>query len=99
LAYIVFLVFIAVGAPFVEEISFRGLLWGAIVKKGWSPWLATSVSAVAFGLFHFEPLRLVALIAAGFVLGSVRHYAGLAASMLSHAVVNTVGVVFLLLAS
>lgn len=98
-AYAIFLVFIAVGAPFVEEISFRGLLWGAIVKRGWSPWLATSLSAVAFGLFHFEPLRLVALIAAGFVLGSVRHYAGLAASMLSHAVVNSVGVIFLLLAS
>ena len=98
-AYAVFLVFIAIGAPFVEEISFRGLLWGAIVKKGWSPWLATSVSAVAFGLFHFEPLRLVALIAAGFVLGTVRHYAGLGASMLSHTVVNTIGVVSLLLTS
>ena len=96
-AYAIFLVFIAVGAPFVEEISFRGLLWGAIVKRGWSPWLATSVSAVAFGLFHFEPMRLVALIAAGFVLGTVRHYAGLGASMLSHAVVNTIGVVMLLL--
>jgi membrane protease YdiL (CAAX protease family) len=97
-AYVVFLVFIAVGAPFVEEISFRGLLWGSIVKRGWSPWVATSISAVAFGLFHFEPLRVVALIAAGFVLGVVRHYAGLAASMLSHAVVNTIGVVMLLLA-
>ena len=97
-AYAIFLALIAIGAPFVEEISFRGLLWGAIVKKGWSPWLATSVSAVAFGLFHFEPLRLVALIAAGFVLGSVRHYAGIGASMLSHAIVNTIGVVTLLLA-
>ncbi len=97
-AYAVFLVFIAVGAPFVEEIAFRGLMWGSIVKRGRSPWLATSVSAVAFGLFHFEPLRVVALIAAGFVLGVVRHYAGLGASMLSHAVVNTIGVVMLLLA-
>lgn len=97
-AYVVFLLFIAVGAPFVEEISFRGLLWGAIVKKGWSPWLATSVSALAFGLFHFEPMRLVALIAAGFVLGTVRHYAGLGASMFSHAIVNTIGVIALLLA-
>jgi membrane protease YdiL (CAAX protease family) len=98
LAYAVFLAFIAIGAPFVEEISFRGLLWGAIVKKGWSPWLATSVSAVAFGLFHFEPMRLVALIAAGVVLGAVRHYAGLGASMFSHAIVNTIGVIALLLA-
>ena len=40
------------------------------------------------------PLRF----AAGFVLGSVRHYAGIGASMLSHAIVNTIGVVTLLLA-
>ena len=97
LAYAIFLVFIAIGAPFVEEISFRGLLWGAIVKRGWSPWIATAISGVAFGLFHFEPQRVVALIAAGFVLGVVRHYAGLAASMLAHCVVNSIGVFFLLL--
>ena len=97
LAYAIFLVFIAIGAPFVEEISFRGLLWGAIVKRGWSPWIATAISGVAFGLFHFEPQRVVALIAAGFVLGVVRHYAGLAASMLAHCIVNSIGVFFLLL--
>ena len=96
-AYAIFLVFIAIGAPFVEELSFRGLLWGAIVKRGWSPWIATAVSGAAFGLFHFEPLRVVALIAAGFVLGVVRHYGGLAASMLAHCIVNSIGVFFLLL--
>jgi membrane protease YdiL (CAAX protease family) len=95
-AYVVFLVFIAFGAPFVEEMAFRGLLWGAIVKRGWSPWVATVVSGVAFGLFHFEPLRLVPLIAAGVVLGVVRHKAGLGAAMLAHCVVNSIGVVSLL---
>ena len=96
-AYAIFLLLIAVGAPFVEEIAFRGLIWGAIVKRGWSPWLATLLSGVAFGLFHFEPLRLVPLIAAGVVLGFVRHKAGLAAAMLAHAVVNTIGALALLL--
>jgi membrane protease YdiL (CAAX protease family) len=99
LAYTVFLLFIAVGAPFVEELAFRGLMWGAIVKRGWSPWIATVVSGVVFGAFHFEPLRLVPLIAAGIVLGMIRHYAGLAASMTAHCVVNSTGVLFLLLAS
>lgn len=96
LAYVVFLVFIAFGAPFVEEMAFRGLVWGAIVKRGWSPWVATVVSGVAFGLFHFEPLRLVPLIAAGVVLGFVRHKAGLGAAMLAHCVVNSIGVISLL---
>lgn len=98
LAYAFFLMLIAIGAPFVEEMAFRGLMWGAIVKRGWSPWLATSISAVFFGLFHFEPLRVVPLIAAGFVLGVVRHYGGLGAAMFSHAIVNTIGVGVLLLA-
>lgn len=97
-AYAIFLVFIAFGAPFVEEIAFRGLLWGAIVKRGWSPWVATLASGVAFGLFHFEPLRLVPLIAAGVVLGFVRHKAGLGAAMLAHCVVNSIGVISLLAA-
>jgi membrane protease YdiL (CAAX protease family) len=99
LAYTVFLLFIAVGAPFVEELAFRGLMWGAIVKRGWSPWIATVVSGVVFGAFHFEPLRLVPLIAAGIVLGIIRHKAGLAASMTAHCVVNSTGVLFLLLGS
>lgn len=99
IAYGIFLLFIAIGAPFVEEIAFRGLLWGAIVKRGWSPWLATAVSGVVFGLFHFEPLRIVPLIAAGFLLGVIRHYAGLGASMFAHAIVNSIGVVAILLTS
>jgi uncharacterized protein len=97
LAYATFLAFIAVGAPFVEEILFRGLLWGAIVKRGWSPWLATGVSGVLFGLAHAEPLRALPLIAAGLLLGMIRHYAGLSASMFAHCIVNTIGVVALLL--
>lgn len=96
LAYAVFLLLIAFGAPFVEEIAFRGLMWGAIVKRGWSPWIATAISGVAFGLFHFEPLRLVPLIAAGVVLGFVRHKAGLGAAMLAHCVVNSIGAISLL---
>ena len=98
-AYGIFLLFIAFGAPFVEEITFRGLLWGTIVKRGWSPWIATAVSGLVFGLFHFEPLRIIPLVAAGFLLGVIRHYAGLGASMFAHAIVNTIGVAAILLAS
>ena len=38
---------VAIGAPFVEEIMFRGLLWGALAKRGMSPWWATGLSAAA----------------------------------------------------
>lgn len=97
LAYVTFLAFIAVGAPFVEELLFRGLIWGAIVKRGWYPWIATAISGVLFGLIHFEPLRILPLIAAGVLLGAIRRYGGIGASMFAHCIVNSIGVVALLL--
>jgi len=92
-AFALFLLLIAVGAPFVEEITFRGLVWGAAVKHGWSPWLATVIASVPFALLHVEPLRVAPLVAAGLVLGTVRQFGGLGAAMLAHAVVNVIGVI------
>ena len=56
-AFVFFLLLIAVGAPFVEELAFRGLVWGAAVKRGWSPWVATLIAGVPFALLHVEPLQ------------------------------------------
>jgi hypothetical protein len=92
-AFLVFLLLVAFGAPFVEELAFRGLLWGAMVKRGWSPWTATVVAGVLFGAFHGEPSRLFALALGGLALGVVRQYGGLSASMGAHAVVNVIGAV------
>ncbi len=92
-AYALFLILIALGAPFVEELTFRGLVWGAAVKRGWSPWLATIIAGVPFALVHVEPLRVAPLLAAGIVLGIVRQYGGLSGAMLAHCVVNTIGVI------
>jgi membrane protease YdiL (CAAX protease family) len=96
LAYALFLALIAVGAPFVEEISFRGLIWGAVAKRGWAPWVATVVAAVPFAVIHFEPIRIAALLAAGVLLGVTRQFGGLGASMLAHAVINVIGVIGIL---
>ena len=95
-AYVLFLVLIAIGAPFVEELAFRGLIWGAVVKHGWSPWLATIIAGVPFAVVHIEPLRVAPLLAAGIVLGIVRQYGGLSGAMLAHCVVNTIGVIAIL---
>jgi membrane protease YdiL (CAAX protease family) len=94
-AFTVLLVMIAVGAPFVEELSFRGLLWGAVVKRGASPWVATLVAAVPFAVIHFEPARLLSLLYAGVLLGVIRHYGGLGSSMLAHATVNSTAAILL----
>jgi membrane protease YdiL (CAAX protease family) len=96
-AYALMLLLIAFGAPFVEELAFRGLFWGAIVKRWGRPWVATIVTGVVFGLFHLEPVRLLGLVGGGIVLGFVRHQKGLAASMVSHACLNSVAALALLL--
>lgn len=92
-AYVVFLLLIALGAPFSEELVFRGLVWGAAVKHGWSPWVATLLAGVPFALAHIEPLRVAPLLAAGIVLGVVRQFGGLGAAMMAHATVNVIGVI------
>ena len=38
--------------PIIEEICFRGLVLGALLKTRCSPWVAILISAVAFGLLH-----------------------------------------------
>jgi membrane protease YdiL (CAAX protease family) len=93
LPFVLFLLLIAVGAPFVEEIAFRGLVWGAVVKRGWSPWLATVIAGVPFALMHIEPVRVAPLLAAGLLLGTVRQFGGLGAAMLAHGVVNGIGAI------
>jgi membrane protease YdiL (CAAX protease family) len=95
-AYVLFLVLIAIGAPFVEELAFRGLVWGAVVKRGWSPWLATIIAGVPFAIIHIEPLRVVPLLAAGILLGIIRQFGGLSGAMLAHCVVNSIGVIAIL---
>lgn len=92
-AFVLFLLLIAIGAPFVEELAFRGLVWGAVVKRGWSPWWATVIAGVPFAMLHVEPLRVAPLLAAGLVLGVVRQYGGLSGAMLAHCVVNTIGAI------
>lgn len=96
-AFGLMLALIAFGAPFVEELAFRGLFWGAMVKRWGRPWVATLVTGLVFGVFHLEPIRLVGLVAGGVVLGFVRHKKGLAASMVSHSFLNSLAALGLLL--
>lgn len=66
-ALIVLLVFLAVGAPLVEELFFRGLLFRALLGRMRVP-LATVSSAVLFALAHFEAVQFAGLAAFGVVL-------------------------------
>ena len=92
-------VFACVAAPFVEELLFRGFLFNALLRY-LPAWLAVVLSAIAFGGSHFQPGNagaIAPLAAGGAVLALVYYRSGsLVASMLTHAIFNSVTVVAIL---
>jgi membrane protease YdiL (CAAX protease family) len=82
---------VVVGAPVVEELVFRGALWG-LIARGFTPvqtWLGTSL---VFAAYHLDPTQAVPLIFTALVLGWVRLQTGsLWPCILLHAVNNGLG--------
>lgn len=98
-ALIIFAFLVAVGAPIVEEIAFRGMTYNALAKKGLHPAWVIAISALIFAVFHLEPTRLPILLISGTVFGVLRWFTkGLGAPIVAHAVNNAPGAVFLLFA-
>ncbi len=98
LVAITFAVLVMTAGPLVEEIVFRGLLLGSLLKREMAPTLALIVSAGIFSLAHFEPKRLLILFAAGLVMGEVRRRTGsTAASTITHIVNNTPAAITLII--
>ena len=71
-----------IGAPFFEELFFRGVLLRALARLfgrwgGWvGPALAIVVSGTLFGLAHAESLQLLGLAVFGVILGAVSYRTG-----------------------
>lgn len=88
----VLLLFLAVGAPIVEELFFRGLLLRALLGRT-RPAIAVLLSAVLFGLAHFEATQFAGLAAFGVVLGVLAWRTGrLTPGIGAHAAFNAVAV-------
>jgi membrane protease YdiL (CAAX protease family) len=86
---------LAVGAPLVEELFFRGLLQRSLARR-FGPVVAVPGSAIAFGLAHFEVLQLAALILFGLVLALLADRTGrLGPGIVAHATFNAVTVLTL----
>jgi membrane protease YdiL (CAAX protease family) len=45
---------IPLGTVVLEEVAFRGVLYGAL-RKRWGPWAGAAGSSVIFGLWHIRP--------------------------------------------
>jgi len=86
---ILFALMLAFGAPVVEELAFRGLVFAGLRKHGFSPLITILLSALVFSLFHFEPARILVVGGVGLVLGFLRWRTGsLGAGMVAHCINN-----------
>jgi membrane protease YdiL (CAAX protease family) len=94
---------VCLGSPIVEELFFRGLLLrgllGVFRTRRFAPALSVTLSAVAFGLAHFEALQLIGLTGFGLLLGLLAYRTGrLGPGIVAHVVFNTATFVSIALA-
>ena len=81
-------------APIVEETYFRGWIFTSL-RQSWGRWPAVIISALLFGLAHYELTHLYALAVfpLGLILAALRERTGSAGtSMLFHAANNLIAV-------
>jgi uncharacterized protein len=93
LAVVVLVIFaIAVVAPIVEEIVFRGFLFGTLSSRWKSPFACAALTGIVFALSHVltsEPVALAPLGFVGFVLSLVYWHTGsLLPAIAAHALTN-----------
>jgi CAAX protease family protein len=86
------LLLLAVGAPIVEELYFRGLLLRSLLGRAPVP-VAVAGSALLFGLAHFQAVQFAGLAAFGVVLAVLAWRTGrLTPGIGAHAAFNTAAV-------
>ncbi len=82
-------VMVAVVAPVVEEVVFRGILWNAL-EKWLHPIVVIGLTSGIFALFHLDPTQAIPLLFTGTFLGWVRWTTGsLGPAIVVHVVNNT----------
>ncbi len=59
---------VAMAAPILEEVLFRGIILKHLLKKV-APWTAIILTAVAFGFFHLNPWQFMYATTLGILLG------------------------------
>jgi membrane protease YdiL (CAAX protease family) len=97
---VIFVLCAMFGAPIVEEIAFRGMLYGALAKAHLNEHLVVLIAALVFALFHFEPKRFLILFVIGMILGEVRRRTGsTSAAIVAHVVNNAPAAIFILVSA
>ena len=86
-----------VAAPILEEILCRGFLFGAFNRR-WGVKLSILLSALFFGLIHFDLATAVVATVAGIILGVLYvRTSSIFASMIVHAINNAMAFTLIVL--
>jgi membrane protease YdiL (CAAX protease family) len=56
-------------APIAEEIAFRGVFLGGLLRMQCNPWLAILISTIIFSIMHMSPMMFLNVTIAGFIFG------------------------------
>jgi membrane protease YdiL (CAAX protease family) len=87
---------VVAGAPLVEELFYRGLLLGALRKRGLGAVLASVLCGAVFAAMHLQPLQFLGLFVLGTVLsGLVLRTGRVGSAVVAHATFNAVTVALL----
>lgn len=94
--WLLFALVVGVGAPFAEELFFRGLLRESLGSR-WGPTVGVVVSSALFAATHFQVVQFVGLFVAGLVWALLAQRSGrLGPAVVSHMAFNlsTVAVLY-----
>ena len=95
--FIVLFLIVIVGAPFVEELVYRGFIQGGLQTRLGSTW-ALLITAAWFTVVHMEPIEFPGLFAFAIVLGlCYRRTQRLGLSMVTHLAFNATGLLLVAL--
>ena len=84
----------AILAPLLEEVLFRGAIQGVLMRYFGRPWPAIIVSALVFGIFHLNPVQIVYATLLGIVLGWIYYRTGsLLSVIVGHVLNNSLAVI------
>lgn len=86
---------ISIIGPIEEEIIFRLIILGVLLKK-YTPWKAILISALIFGVIHFNPVQVVGAFLLGLLFGWVYYRTGnILVPTLLHIINNSMAVILL----
>ena len=82
---------IAIMAPLVEELLFRGAIQGYMLRKGMKPLHAILIASAIFGIVHMNPIQVPFAFAIGMIFGWLYYRTGsIVPGIIGHFINNSI---------